>query len=240
MQKHLMLEDDSADRFVLFPQAPTRKTRRVGEIISFVAAAAGTGASTLARAFAVEAAYAQNLVIADLDELQHASWDWGQRRAAAGLDPAIPVERVPHAQALVRAAEIELLVVDTPCCADERISALAKGSRLTVVCTRSNIADVDLSIRLMHQLRESGIPDWRLAPALCRVQDQAESTFAREHLRRAGYDVLKGEVTESRSFEGLQSRGRAVTESPVTWLVQETLELVSSIQGAFVAALDRP
>ena len=67
-----------------------------------------------------------------------------------------------------------------------------------------------------------------------------KSTFARDHLCRAGYDVLKGEVTESRSFEDLQNRGHAITESPVASLVQETLELVNSIQGAFVAALDRP
>ena len=208
----------------------------MGEIISFVAATAGAGASTLARAFAVEAAYAQTVMIADLDDLQHASWDWGQRRAAAGLDPAIPVERVPHEQVLTRAAEIELLVVDTPVCADERIARLAAGSRLTVVCTRARVDDVDLSIRLMHKLREKCVPDWRLAPAICRVQNKAESTFARGHLRRAGYDVLKGEVTESRSFEGLQNRGYAITESPVASLVHETLELVNSIQGSFVAA----
>ena len=222
------------------PQEPARKTQIVGEIISFVAATAGAGASTLARAFAVEAAYAQNVVIADLDDLQHASWKWGQRRAAAGLDPAILVERVPHAQVFTRAAEIDLFVLDTPVCPDERIARLAKGSRLTVVCTRSRVDDVDLSIRLMHKLREKGVPDWRLAPVLCRVQNNAESTFARDHLCRAGYDVLKGEVTESRSFEDLQNRGHAITESPVASLVQETLELVNSIQGAFVAALDRP
>jgi hypothetical protein len=133
-----------------------------------------------------------------------------------------------------------LLVVDTPVCADERIIELAWGSRLTGLFTRSCVDDVDRSIRLMHKLRESGVPDWCLAPALCRVQNKAESTFARDHLRRAGYDALKGEVTESRSFADLQSRGRAITESPVTSLVQETLELVSSIQGALVAALDRP
>jgi hypothetical protein len=212
----------------------------VGEIISFVAATAGAGASTLARAFAVEAACAQTVVIADLDDLQHASWDWGQRRAAAGLDPAIPVERMPHAQVFTRAAEIELLVVDTPFRADERIAALATGSRFTVVCTRTHVDDLDLSIRLMHALREKGVPDWRLALALCRVQTGAEAMFSRDYLRRAGYDALKGETTERRSFGDLQNRGRAITESPVIWLARGTLELVNSIQAAFAEAPDRP
>ena len=212
----------------------------MGETISFVAATAGAGTSTLARAFAVEAACSLTVVIADLDDLQHASWDWGQRRAADGLDPAIPVERMSHGQVFTRAAEIELLVVDTPVCADERIAALATGSRLTVVCTRTGIDDLDLSIRLMHKLREKSVPDWRLALALCRVQDRTEATFARDHIRRAGYDVLKGEMTESRSFRDLQNRGRAITESPaMPSLVRETLELVNSIQAAFVAAPER-
>ena len=211
----------------------------MGEIITFAAAAVGTGVSTLARAFAVEAAYAQDLVIADLDDLPGASWDWGTRRAAAEFDPAILVERVPYAQVLTRAAKIDLLVVDTPVCADERIARLAMGSGLTVVCTRGSVVDVDLSIRLMHAMRERGVQDWRIVLALCRVQNKEESTFARDRLRRAGYDALQGEVTESRSFGGLQDRGHAITESPVASLVQETFELVQSIQGAFVSALER-
>lgn len=210
----------------------------MGEIISFVAATAGSGVSTLARAFAVEAAYAQNVGIADLDELRHASLNWGQRREAAELDPAVVVETMPDAQVFTRAAELGLLVVDTPVCADERIVRLAKRSRLTVVCTRSCIDDVDLSIRLMHELKEKGVPDCCLAVALCRVQDKIELTRARDDLRRAGYGALKGEVTESKSFGDLQNRGRAITESPVASLAQETLELVNSIQEAFVAALE--
>jgi len=211
----------------------------VGEIITFAAAAVGTGASTLARAFAVEVACAQDLVIADLDDLPGASWDWGQRRAAAKFDPAIPVERVPHAEVLTRAAKIDFLVVDAPVCADERIARLAMGSGLTVVCTRSGIDDLDLSIRLMHAMREKGVPDWRLALALCRVQNKEESTFGRDRLRGAGYDALRGEVMESKSFGGLQDRGHAITESPVAWLVEETVELVRSIQRAFVSAPER-
>jgi hypothetical protein len=147
---------------------------------------------------------------------------------------------VPHTQVFARAAEIDLLVVDAAVCDDERIAWLAKGSGLTVVCTRSRLDEIDRSIRLMRELRAKAVPDWRVAPALCRVQDKAESTFARDYLRQAGYDALRGEMTESRSFQDLQSHGRAITESPVAALVQEPLKLVNSIQGALVAALGRP
>ncbi|HEY1246663.1 MAG TPA: AAA family ATPase, partial [Hyphomicrobiaceae bacterium] len=91
----------------------------MGEIISFVGQKGGTGKSTLARAFAVEAAKRrQGVLIADLDDAQRTSWDWAQRRAANGLSPAIAVERVPRLQVFTRAADIDVLVVDAPGWAD--------------------------------------------------------------------------------------------------------------------------
>ena len=75
----------------------------MGEIISFVGQKGGTGKSTLARAFAAEAAKAQTRVlIADLDDAQRTSWDWGKRRAANHLLPAIDVEMVPRLQVFTR------------------------------------------------------------------------------------------------------------------------------------------
>jgi len=48
----------------------------MGEIISFVGQKGGTGKSTLARAFAVEAAKVDTSgLVADLDEAQRTSWD---------------------------------------------------------------------------------------------------------------------------------------------------------------------
>ena len=52
--------------------------QEMGDIISFVGQKGGTGKSTLARAFAVEALRRESgVVIADLDEAQRTSWDWG-------------------------------------------------------------------------------------------------------------------------------------------------------------------
>ena len=188
----------------------------MGDIISFVGQKGGTGKSTLARAFAVEAAKRdQGVLIADLDEAQRTSWDWGQRRAANGLQPAIAVERVPRLQVFTRAADIDVLVVDAPGWADASTLWLAQGSQLTVLPTGGTVDDLNPTIRLMHELMNKGIADWRVALALCRIHSDAQAEFARSYLRQANYKALKGELREKKSFADLQNVGQAVTEGGV-------------------------
>jgi len=65
--------------------------------------------------FAVEAAKAQTrVVIADLDDRQRTSWEWGERRAANKLQPPIKVERIPRLQVFSKADLVDVLVVDAP------------------------------------------------------------------------------------------------------------------------------
>ena len=198
----------------------------MGEIISFVGQKGGTGKSTLARAFAVEAAKADTRVlIADLDDAQRTSWDWGQRRAANKLVPAIAVEMVPRLQVFTRAADVDVLVVDAPGWADASTAWLAQGSQLTVLPTGASVDDLNPTIRLMHELMGKGISDWRLALALCRVHSDTDAAFARDYLKQAGYKALKGELREKKAFADLQNIGQAVTEGPAA-LSREAFELV--------------
>jgi len=207
----------------------------MGEIISFVGQKGGTGKSTLARAFAVEAAKADTRVlIADLDEAQRTSWDWGQRRAANKLMPAIAVDMVPRLQVFTRAADVDVLVVDAPGWADASTVWLAQGSQLTVLPTGASVDDLNPTIRLMHELMEKGLADWRIALALCRIHSDADAAFARGYLKQANYRPLVGELREKKGFADLQNVGRAVTEGPAS-LSREAFELVESI----ATALDR-
>jgi chromosome partitioning protein len=207
----------------------------MGEIISFVGQKGGTGKSTLARAFAVEAARAgTGVVIADLDEAQRTSWDWGRRRAANDFKPAIPVEMVPRLQLFTRAAQVDVLIVDAPGWTDASTAWLAQGSQLTVLPTGTSVDDLNPTIRLMHELKEKGLADWRLALALCRVHGDADAAFARDYLKQASYRALNGELREKKAFADLQNLGRAVTEGP-PGLSREAFALVEDI----AAALDR-
>jgi chromosome partitioning protein len=208
----------------------------MGEIISFVGQKGGTGKSTLARAFAVEAARAgTGVLMADLDEAQRTSWDWGRRRAANLLRPPIAVEMVPRLQIFTRATEVDVLIVDAPGWADASTVWLAQGSQLTVLPTGASIDDLNPTIRLMHELMDKGIADWRLALALCRVHGDADAAFARDYLKRAGYRALKGELREKKAFADLQNEGRAVTEGAAA-LSREAFELVEEVAAALERA----
>jgi chromosome partitioning protein len=202
----------------------------MGEVISFVGQKGGTGKSTLARAFAVEAARAKtNVLIADLDDAQRTSYEWGTRRQANGHQPAVKVERVPRPQVFTRAAAVDVLVVDAPGWTDASTVWLAKGSQLTVIPTGAGIDDLNPTIRLMHELIAKEIPSWRLALALCRVQNASEAAFARSYLAEAKYKAVKGELYERKSFRDLQNVGQAVTEHAVTALAREAQQLIESL-----------
>src|SRR5262245_31673573 len=106
----------------------------MGEVVSFVGQKGGTGKSTLARAFAVQAARANvRVLIADLDDAQRTSLEWAQRREKVGIQPLIRVERMNRLNVFTKAAQTDLLVVDAPGWADESTLWLAQGSQLTVV-----------------------------------------------------------------------------------------------------------
>jgi chromosome partitioning protein len=208
----------------------------MGEIISFVGQKGGTGKSTLARAFAVEAAKTDaRVLMADLDEAQRTSRDWGQRRATNKLMPAIAVEMVPRLQVFTRAADVDVLVVDAPGWADASTVWLAQGSQLTVLPTGASVDDLNPTIRLMHELMGKGLADWRVALALCRVHGDADAAFARDYLKQAGYRALKGELREKKAFADLQNLGQAVTEGPAA-LSREAVELVEGIAAALERA----
>jgi chromosome partitioning protein len=204
----------------------------MGDIISFVGQKGGTGKSTLARAFAVEAAkHEKTVLIADLDEAQRTSLDWGERRARNGLLPPIEVEHVPRLQLFTRAAGVDLLVADTPGWADASTLWVAQGSQLTVLPTGGTVDDLNPTIRLMHELMNKGIADWRVALALCRIHSDAQAEFARGYLKQASYRALKGELREKKSFADLQNVGQAVTEGPAA-VSREAIELIESIAAA--------
>jgi chromosome partitioning protein len=204
----------------------------MGDIISFVGQKGGTGKSTLARAFAVEAAKrASRVLVADLDEAQRTSLDWGERRAANGLQPPIQVEQVPRLQLFTRAADVDLLVADAPGWADASTLWVAQGSQLTVLPTGGTVDDLNPTIRLMHELMSKGIGDWRVALALCRIHSDSQAEFARGYLKQANYKALKGELREKKSFADLQNIGQAVTEGPAA-VSREAIELIGSIAAA--------
>jgi len=208
----------------------------MGTIVLFTSANRGTGTSTLARAFAVEAAYSLNTKILDLDGDAAATWNWGRQREERNIQPAVPIARGQQTELGAAARSVELLVMDAPANSVHREDWLAASPLLTIVVSRASADELDHTLKYLRELGVKGDTHPQLAVALCRIHSNGEAVKARGRLNGAGYAVFRGELRQSNSFRGLQQMGRAVTESPVAYLAAEAYELIKAMQAAFATA----
>ncbi|MFX8762534.1 AAA family ATPase, partial [Acinetobacter baumannii] len=87
----------------------------MGWIVSFVGQKGGTGKSGLCQALGVEAAKnGASVLIADLDEAQRTSFEWGEARALNNIEPPVKVVLESRLKVLTLADQCELLAVDAP------------------------------------------------------------------------------------------------------------------------------
>src|SRR4051812_21230183 len=101
-------------------------------IVGFVSQKGGTGKSTLARALgAVVAAAGLRVKIADLDPQQQTVLEWEKLRIENREVPLITVEGFDTAaEAIARAEEDELLILDAPAHANRGTLEIAKAATL--------------------------------------------------------------------------------------------------------------
>jgi chromosome partitioning protein len=205
----------------------------MSDIVSFLGQKGGTGKSTLARAYAVEAARTDaRVLIADLDDAQRTSFEWGQRRLANKLSPDVDVQLISHLELFAKADTVDLLVVDGPGATDASTEWIAKGSQLIVLPTGPAIDDLNPTVRLGHELKLKNILAWRLAIILTRIHTDAQEEFARKYLRQADYKPLQALLHEHKGFPELQNSGRAITEGPHSAATREARAVVDNISSA--------
>jgi len=204
----------------------------VARLIAFAGQKGGTGKSLFAQGFAVEAARnGQSTVLVDLDIDQRTSFEWAQARrlnkykpkvCAALIDPAI------HADFGLNAARLgfEVLVVDAPGWSDERTLRLAAIADLVILPAAPTVADLRPTIRLMHELKASGIAGSKIAAVFNHVGAASELTFARNYLKDAGLVALPKAVRELSGFRRLQNVGRGITEASAATVKKEAKEMM--------------
>ncbi len=182
--------------------------------VAFCSQKGGVSKSSLARAFAVEAARGGlSVKIGDLDVGQGSTIDWHRDRLAAGVAPAIAVQLHRSAgEALAGADGVDLLVLDGPARADKETLEIAKVSDLIALPTGASLDDLRPAIRTANSLIRAGIPNGRLLFVLSRIGTDAEAIAARAYIEEAGYKVAKGFVPERPAFRAIQNEGRALTE----------------------------
>jgi hypothetical protein len=178
----------------------------------------------------VESVCSLDLMIADLGDPGRTSWEWGQRRAANRLEPAVPVELVPLDELPAKVANLDLLLVDAPACSRQMAVWLAQHALLTVVATETSGDNIEDTMGLLAELGEGGRAG-KVVVALCRTDAEDQTALVRSRLAHVGAHVLSGELQFANSFRDLQRRGRAVSESPQRHLAQEVEAVISELQG---------
>ena len=209
-------------------------------VVAFISQKGGVGKSTLARALAAVAAHARlKVMVADLDPRQHTLMHWEKARRENNIAPSLIVEAFDDVEtALAAAAKCDLLIVDAPGHVDQGTLEIARVAHLIVQPTGAGLDDLRPAVLVFHELVRAGIPNTRLAAAMCRVLDADEEVAARAYLAEAGYEVLAGSIPERSAYRAAQNSGRALTETAKTSLTKRPDALMEALLLKIAALLD--
>lgn len=184
----------------------------------------GAGKSTLARDLAAAALDGVHVVTIDSDA-QGTLARWDERRAQAGVTPAIPCQAVPITRArdtLSGLGDAELIVTDTPTAIGEHpdaFKALIPAASLVVILSRPSVDDVDSVAGFMQVVQDLKRPG--VCALNCVRPRVLEADGARRQLGRVG-DVPATALPESVDVQRAMAGGQGVMEirgrGPRTWL----------------------
>jgi chromosome partitioning protein len=200
-------------------------------IIACVSQKGGVGKSTLARALAREAAVnGLRVKLADLDTQQGTSSNWHRRRLDAGAEPTFSTEAFKTASQAIRMADqFDVLVIDAPARASVATLEIARAAALVVQPTGASADDLHPAVLTFHELIREGIPQGRLAFALCRIGTDAEEVEARAYIEQAGFYALPGFLPERPAYRQAQNLGLSITETRFPQLNRRADELLQAV-----------
>jgi len=191
----------------------------------------GVGKTTFARAIALVAA-AQDLTvhIADLDQEQQTAFEWAQRRRETGRKPDISVDvYTDPAQAMRRADEFDIIVLDGPARAKAMALEIAEASDLFIQPTKGVIDDMAPAVRMFHELVKHGVPKSKMVFALHGVLAAKEIEDGMAYLTGAGYEVIKGSMFMQRGYGDAQNFGLTALETKWESLNVDAARVVASV-----------
>jgi cellulose biosynthesis protein BcsQ len=203
-------------------------------VVPFMNGKGGTGKSTLARCYAVEAARGgASILIADLDDEQKTTAIWAANRKRNGLQPDIRVEVASARKAYDLVGQTDVLVIDAPGWADAQTLFVAKWATFTVVPTRANRSDdLAATVSLLHKFSAEKIPAWRFGVVLNGLRAATavrDNDDARAYLKSAGYEALPGFIRDLKTYEVAMLEGRAITETDRPALNEEAFKIAEAI-----------
>ncbi|QQP93990.1 ParA family protein (plasmid) [Skermanella sp. TT6] len=185
-------------------------------VVSAISQKGGVGKSSIARLVAREyAASGWAVRVADFDLKQMTTTEWGARRLAAGIEPAIEVQGYASVdKALQGAKAADMLVMDGRGFADKLSQDMARASNKVLLPTGLALDDLRPSVRLAHELVNAGVQARNLAFVLCRTGDSdKEIASARQYIEGAGYRCLEAPWPERTGYRDSHDQGKAGSEA---------------------------
>ena len=183
--------------------------------VSFVGQKGGVGKSTLARLFAVGAAYrGLKPLLADFDLEQLTCVEWHALRLQNGVEPDIDVRAFKSLKKLrKREDRAGIVVVDTRGLADELVHEIAEESDVAFLPTGPSGDDLRPTLALARKLSRQGA-EGRVVLVLSRVgRSGVQVQKAVDAIEAAGFELLAEHWPQRDGFQIDLDAGRAGREA---------------------------
>lgn len=215
-------------------------------MIPFANGKGGVGKTALACSYAAAQAHlGADVILADINEMQHTAVAWSRVRNHNSILPKVQVEALNARQALEMVGRHDVLIVDTPGSIDKSTLTLARKCTFMVIPTGPNPTyELTPTIKLLHGLREEGIEPWRLGVVLSRLSTEKEprrqeEQDARDYLAAAGYAALDGCIRNAPAYGAALAEGYGLSETGAGGQLREEAERMMDTILKGVAAAQR-
>ena len=190
------------------------KGKRPTTTVSFVSQKGGVGKSTLARLFAVGAAYrGHKALLADFDLEQLTCVEWNAVRQRGEIEPEIDARSFKSLKKLHKNDEkIDFVIADTRGLADDLTKELAEESDVVFLPTGTSIDDLRPTLALARKLAKRGA-EGRIVLVLSKIgRSEAQIAKAIESIAESGFELLAEQWPLRDGFQTDLDAGRAGRE----------------------------
>lgn len=201
-------------------------------ILSYLGQKGGIGKSSLSRTTAVEVTRAGwNVLLADINTQQKTSCHWNdQRRKIHNIDPVVNTEVFLLArQALAKANDYDLLIVDGLPEANQATLEVARASDLVVLPTSSTHDDLDAQIGVAFELIDNGVSRDKIWLAGFKVDSASEKRKVTDTAKANGLNVFDEMFTYSKGYKVAFNEGYCATETRYKSLNEKAGKLIQEI-----------
>lgn len=201
-------------------------------LVGVLAQKGGVGKSMVCRLFTTEyARMGWKVLIADMDTSQSTSFEWNALRNQYNIEPKLDVHRFNTVDQVLKIADnYDLVAFDGAPHATRITQQIAHACDLVLLPTGSSLEDLNPQIRLAHELKESGVPQAKIAFVLSRIGgSKIELQEVLTYLRFTNYFILTGQLPEQTAFRQAVSEGKSAGETKFARLSERCDQVVQSI-----------